>query len=83
MTIPFLYEDITFFNNIQKEGIAIKIIGGLPHGGDSTKIIHGITEDIKKFVKTWQDRQAKDPGLHRTMEWEALRLCNEGTYINT
>ncbi|MBD3321660.1 MAG: hypothetical protein GF350_11250 [Chitinivibrionales bacterium] len=75
MTIPFLYEDFKFFNNIQKEGIVIKIIGGLPHGGDSTKIIHGITEDIKKFVKTWRDRQANDPGLHRKMEWEALRLC--------
>lgn len=59
----------------KKEGILIKIVGGLPHGGDSAKILHEIMEEIKEFVAAWRDRMTENPGRLRAMEWEALRLC--------
>ena len=58
-----------------EEGIPIKIIGGLPHGGDSAKILHAIMEEIKDFVARWQEQLTVVPGECRRMEWEALRLC--------
>lgn len=61
----------------RKEGILIRIIGRLPHGGDSTKIVQKIMDEIKEFVAAWRDRMTGSPGQLRTMEWEALRLCTQ------
>ena len=53
----------------------MKIVSGLPYGGNRKMIMQEINCEINNFVNSACDQLIEDPGVLRKVEWEALRMC--------